>query len=536
MRAIKQQAIAFFIALTVLAMSGYPQIGSAIIKPSHDNIWRYPNITSVYNKTLQKNNVLRPGDEIEITGTRLYGINGKTLVHFARKIDDAKPWKPGNVRTLSATAKIVNTQIITLIVPKVEGASQGSLRITNYRVIGRLESSPVYPVQWEPISPPTPISPTLSITLAEDNAVKAPSVQITGGTQGVQTMYLTFNPKGEDVQLRFLKLNLANLSAADSVSSVQLYNASSTKIADGTYIESTGEATFGNGQTTFYTFPKDIFTTLTVVTDARGVGNGTATADSGDEIKWTVDAEIANDFTNSIIAFGAASNMQLRYDSNKTESQILFGEGSSQQDIIGNIFHIRRARMKDLIALKLGTTTPADGSTTTLTNGNGIEIFRFQIFAAPNSDNANSNGAIDLTALDLSLYASGVTITNAKFYRTDDASVVINANASTTTASRIVFDSTGASKLTSLSLIAPGQNAIFAITADVSDAGQGDMLQVSIGNLGAQTTEGITDLSTGDIAWSDNDDIITDDLTSWVSWQGIAITNVAGQTRVFPST
>ena len=205
-------------------------------------------------------------------------------------------------------------------------------------------------------------------------------------------------------------------------------------------------------------------------------------------------------------------------------------------NIIGNIFHIRRTRMKDLIALKLGTTTPADGSTTTLTNGNGIEIFRFQIFAAPNSDNANSNGAIDLTALDLSLYASGVTITNAKFYRTDDASVVINANASTTTASRIVFDSTGASKLTSLSLIAPGQNAIFAITADVSDAGQGDMLQVSIGNLGAQTTEGITDLSTGDIAWSDNDDIITDDLTSWVSWQGIAITNVAGQTRVFPST
>lgn len=125
-------------------MSGYPSAGSA-----HDNIGRYPNIMSVYNKTLQKNDALRPGDEIEITGTRLYGISGKTLVHFARKIDDAKPWETGNVRALSATAKIVSPQIITVIVPNVEGGTQGSLRIANYRVIGRLESSPVYSVMWE---------------------------------------------------------------------------------------------------------------------------------------------------------------------------------------------------------------------------------------------------------------------------------------------------------------------------------------------------------------------------------------------------
>ncbi|MBI4359556.1 MAG: hypothetical protein HY564_00485 [Candidatus Jacksonbacteria bacterium] len=155
MRVIKKQTIVFFIALTALTMSVYPQTGSAIIKPSHDSIWRYPEITSVYNKTLQKNNVIRPSDEIEITGTRLYGINGKTLVHFARKIDDAKPWKKGNVRTLSATAKIVSPQTITIIVPNIDGETQGSLRITNNRVIGRLESSPVYPVLWE--STPAPI-------------------------------------------------------------------------------------------------------------------------------------------------------------------------------------------------------------------------------------------------------------------------------------------------------------------------------------------------------------------------------------------
>jgi hypothetical protein len=532
MHAIQKQSIALLTVIAVATMIGYPQSGSAIVKPAHDNIGRYPNITSVYNKTLEKSNVLRPGDEIEITGTRLYGIHGKTLVHFARKIDDAKPWRPGNIRTLATTAKMASPQIITVIVPNVEGETQGLLRVTNYRVIGNLESSPVYPVTWE--LSPAPVSPTVTITLSQDNAVKAPSSQITGGTQGVRTLYLTFNPKGEDVQLRFLKLNLADLSAADSVSAVQLYNASSTKIIDGAYIESAGEATFGNGQTAFYTLPKDAPTTFAIVTDARGVGTGASTADSGDEIKWILDAEIANDLTNSIIAFGAESSTQLRYDSNKSESQILFGEGSSQQDILGNVFHIRRATMKDIVALKLGTTTPVDGSTAPLTNGNNVEVFRFQISAAPNSDNANSNGAIDLTALDLSLYASGVTIANAHIYRTDAPSIIVMANASSTTSSRIVFDSTGASKLSSLSLIPPGQNAIFAVMADVAGAEQGESTHITINSLGSQGTEGVTDLSAGDLAWSDNDDIITDDLTSWVSWQGIAITNVVGQTRIFP--
>ncbi|MBI4359555.1 MAG: hypothetical protein HY564_00480 [Candidatus Jacksonbacteria bacterium] len=45
--------------------------------------------------------------------------------------------------------------------------------------------------------------------------------------------------------------------------------------------------------------------------------------------------------------------------------------------------------------------------------------------------------------------------------------------------------------------------------------------------------ETVTDLSAGDIVWSDNDDIIIDDIISWISWPGMTITNVAGQMRVY---
>lgn len=370
----------------------------------------------------------------------------------------------------------------------------------------------------------------LTISLDENNTTNAPSTQVLAGTSGINTMYIKFNADFENVYLKKLVLDHVNSGAADSVAAVHLYDGT-TKVLTATYAESTAEATFGNGQDIFYTFDKDVDKVLKVVTDLRAIGAGSKTADSGDKIQWRIDAETAADTNDSVTATGVASSSDLTYTTTRSTSKKLFSTGSTQADVDSNTFQVRRSLITDITALKLGTSTPVDGSTQTLTNGSGVEIFRFKVTAAADTG-GNENDAVDITDIDLTLSAASVTVSSVIIYSLDDTNTTVSASTTTLTDTRITFASA------SLPNIEPGSSATLVVEATIADASGGESVQVSIGSLGAIGTEATTDLSTGsgDIVWSDNNDSTTDAKTSFVSWPGIKINKVIGQTRVYPAT
>ncbi len=367
----------------------------------------------------------------------------------------------------------------------------------------------------------------ITISLDENNTTNAPSTQVLAGTSGINTMYIKFNADYEDVYLKLLKLDLVNAGTADSVGAVHLYDGT-TKILTATFAEATSEATFGNGQDIFYTFDKDVNKVLKIVTDVRAIGAGSKTADSGDKIQWRIDAETAG-VNDSVIATGVASSTDLTYTTAQATSKKLFGPtATNNADIDSLTFMVRRTLITDITALKIGLTTPVDGSTQSLSNGTGIEIFRFKVSAAADTG-SNENDGIDITGIDLTLSAASVTVSNVIIYSLDDTNTTVSA--STTSATRITFETAG------LPNIGPGDSATFVVEATIEGAGSGESVQVSIGSLGAIGTEATVNLSAGgDIVWSDNDDSTANVATSFVSWPGIKINKVTGQTRVFPAT
>jgi len=366
----------------------------------------------------------------------------------------------------------------------------------------------------------------------------AATTQVLAGTTGITTMNLNFKAEYENVGLKLLKFDLVNSSAADSVAAIYLYDGT-TPILTGTYTEADAEVSFGDGQSVFYTLTKDVIKTLTLVTDLRSIGGSSGTADSGDEVKWRLDAPIAEasdgSITDPIIAGGVSSNSNLTFDLTAADSYIILGNATTHPaDQDSNIFHVRRSLISDLTALKLGTSTPVDGTTTTLTDGTAVELFRFRITSPAT---ANENAAVDLKGLKLTAtVGGGITLANAKIYRSDAAGTKINA--STTSATALEFTSAYSSALSGLANITPGTSATFVVTSDVSGAGAADTIQMSIADLGDQSDESTaadtTDFTYGALIWSDNDDTVTDNETSWVSWPGINISDVIGQTRIFP--
>lgn len=384
----------------------------------------------------------------------------------------------------------------------------------------------------------TPFAPLttarLTLSIAPENSTQAQTKQIAGGSQDVPTLILKLRADNEDVSLLQIKLDLTTASSsADAVQEVMLFIKNGSTTVLGTFSESTGEATFGDGVSTFYTLPQGAETVATLFTDIRSIGTAAgATADSGDELVFRLDAEIAPNMNDSVVAKGVSSNKTLTYNSNKAVSDLAFGTGSTQQDLTSNIFYIRRIIVNDLTALKLYTTVPVDGTPATLMNGSNLELFRFRMGGAIS---ANQNAALDLNALDLAitLGTSTVTITNARILRTDNPSITVLANATSTTQTRIVFDSQGVSKLSSLENVLPGTAAIFVVKADISGVNPGETLFLSIPSLGSQATEGIINLTAGDLVWSDNDDSTPDDLTSWTA---MPFSTVVGQTLIAPAS
>ena len=380
----------------------------------------------------------------------------------------------------------------------------------------------------------------LVVSEDDSNDTNAASTQVLAGTKGAKTLYLKFNADYENVDLKTLILDLVNTSANDSVESVYLTDGGSFTLP-GTYVQSSSEVTFGNGQTTFMTFDKNVDKVLRVVTDVRPIGTGpNSTADSGDKIAWYVDAETAADTNDSIVATGVSSNATLAYktDNTATLNKIFFGStttdtNQANNDITSNTLHVRRSLITDITALQLETSAPVNGLTLPLSDGTGIEIFRFKITAAVDTG-GNENAAIDLTDLELTTSATNVTLSDVQIYRTDASNIVVNASSVGT--SNITFNSTNTSALSSLPNIASGTSAIFVVTATIADSSAGESVQVSITNLGTVGTESTVNLSAGDIVWSDNDDSTDNVTTSFVSWPGITINKVLGQTRVKPAT
>lgn len=383
---------------------------------------------------------------------------------------------------------------------------------------------------------------TGKLTISKDTSkTTAATSQVLAGSKGVESLHLKFNADNENVALKYLKLVLVNTGASDSIDKIYLYDGTA-KVLEGTYNEDSAYVEFGDASSTFYTFDKSIDKTLTVVTDLRGIGGSAGTADSGDEVKWRLDAETASDTNDSVVADGVASNSPLVYDTTRADSFVLFGTGATEADQDGNILHVRRALMTDITACKLGGTgcTPVDSSTTTLTNGNGVEIFRFKITAAATG---NEYAAVDLRDLKLSLAGgAAITLASATIYRTDDSGTSISASTTDSIVAgtgAIYFTADYSSALTGLKDVLPGESIVFVVKANVTDAAAGESIQVSIADLGDQSDEATltTDFAAGALIWSDNDGVgATADETSWVSWPGKTITDVIGQTRLYPSS
>lgn len=352
----------------------------------------------------------------------------------------------------------------------------------------------------------------LTVSLNSD-LTNANTTQVVAGTADVVTMNLKLKAQYENVNVKKLVLTNVNSSAADSIASVSLYNGS-TKVVDALWAEAANTATFGDGVQTFISFEKDKTVTLTVKTTFKTLdGTADGTADSGDEVRW----QVANAST-TVTATGASSNTDLSYNATYANSAIKFGTATPQANQTGNIFHVRRDAISGISSVALTDTVLSDGT---------MKIFSFKVTAAKTD---NQNAAVDLTKLYLTVSGAGLTgITSVTIYRTDATGTTVAATSSSTSA--INFDD-----ISSLVNVAPGESATFVVEGEIAGASAGDTLQVRIASLGAQGTETTVDYTAGDLIWSDNDNEVDNDVTSWIAWPGMDINSVTGTTLIKPSS
>lgn len=263
---------------------------------------------------------------------------------------------------------------------------------------------------------------------------------------------------------------------------------------------------------------KDSDTVLTVKVSLKSAGTGSATADSGDEIQWSL-ADASAVSNGNVVATGASSTTDL------TDSDVNI---ESSGTLTGDILHVRRGLISGLV----GDDASTDEGTL-LSSARSLDLFAFEVSATDDPDGDNTNDVVDLQKLKLAVSGGGdlssSALSSVKIYRSDVPTTKVSASNASTTA--LTFND-----ISSLRNIQTGESATFIVEATTPTATYttADTLQISLSSLGAQSTESTVDFTAGDLVWSDNKSSV--DNTSWVGYEGITITDIKGPVFMGPSS